>query len=59
MTLSPGLCLQGIPTIFLSFLFPLLVEISYADRLKNRHPSHMTGKYRSFFLLSIVLSISS
>jgi len=37
------------------FLFFPLVEISYADRLKNRDPSHMTGKYSLHFLLSTYL----
>jgi hypothetical protein len=31
-------------TIFLSFVI-LVFEISYADRLRNRHPNDMTGKY--------------
>ena len=39
---------------FLLLFFPL-VEISYADRLKNRDPSHMTGKYSLHFLLSTYL----
>jgi len=41
------------------FSFFPLVEISYADRLKNRHPSHMTGKYRFRFLLFRSLQLSS
>ena len=36
------------------FLFFPLVEISYADRLRNRHPNDMTGKY--FLVYSVDLA---